>query len=154
MEGEPQCASAAEARRLFMTGLNCCQSVLCAHAESLGLDADLAKRIAAPFGGGIGRMRGVCGAFSACAMIVGLKCGDKPKGDVYALVQSVAREFSSQNGGSIICGELLGLGDGLSASPKPSERTEQYYKKRPCADIVERASAIADKFLRSRESEA
>ncbi len=140
---------------LFKQGYNCSQAVLLAFAEELGIDETTATSIATPFGGGMGRMREVCGAFSGLLMAVGLKYAPKdPKDQAakaahYALVQQLADEFKKQNG-SIICRELLGLPGPQSPTPEP--RTPQYYQKRPCAEMVGSAAEIFEKLLQTKNS--
>ncbi len=135
---------------LFKDGYNCSQAVLLAFAEELGLDEKTALKLATPFGGGMGRLREVCGAFSGLLMVAGLKYApadpkdQKAKAAHYALVQQLAEAFKKQNG-SIICRELLGV-NGAQA-PVPQKRTEQYYKKRPCAEMVGSAAEILEKLL-------
>ncbi|MDD6253903.1 MAG: C-GCAxxG-C-C family protein [Candidatus Cryptobacteroides sp.] len=143
------------AESYFNQGYNCCQSILLAFADILE-DNCLATRdmlIAAGsgFGGGMGRMREVCGAFSGLVAISGFispamnpKNMEERTGN-YTLVQDFAGQFKEANGGSIICRELLGLARKPSSqeSPVPSERTESYYKKRPCPKIVGSAAYIA-----------
>jgi len=140
---------------LFKDGYNCSQAVLLAFAEELGLDEKTALKLATPFGGGMGRLREVCGAFSGLLMVAGLKYApadpkdQKAKAAHYALVQQLAEAFKKQNG-SIICRELLGV-NGAQA-PVPQERTEQYYKKRPCADMVGSAAEILENLLQKQEN--
>ena len=116
------------ARAYFQDGYNCCQSVLLAFAdifESQGLAGDeLLKSLGAGFGGGFGRMREVCGTFSACTMISGfirpaVTPGMDERKANYALVQELAETFKERNGGSIICGELLGLRERRPEGPTP-----------------------------------
>ncbi|HIV86362.1 MAG TPA: C-GCAxxG-C-C family protein [Candidatus Monoglobus merdigallinarum] len=139
------------AMNLFRQGYNCSQSVLCAFCEELGLDTETAARLASSFGGGMGRMREVCGAFSGMLMVLGLRAGYsdpksfKQKAAHYKRVQELAEMFKEQNGGSIICRELLGLG-GSRFSSVPSKRTEEYYKKRPCINIIGNAAEIIEKY--------
>ena len=143
-----------KAKEYFLEGYNCCQAVLLAFSDILDIDAETLKKAGSGFGGGMGRMREVCGTVSAMVMASGFaKPADNPSDKIsktanYALVQELAEEFRKENG-SIICGELLGLrpmGASLSgataASPEPSDRTEAYYKKRPCADLVACAAGI------------
>lgn len=139
----------AKARRLFKEeGYNCCQAVVLAYSDLFGIDETTAASMSSGFGGGMGRMREVCGSVSGMVMLAGLI---SPAADPsikvdrtrnYALVQEVAGEFRNING-SIICRELLGLvpmgGSGNPApqeSPEPSDRTSEYYKKRPCEELV------------------
>lgn len=142
------------AMALFKQGYNCAQAVLLAFAQELNLDEQTAVKMAAPFGGGMGRMREVCGAFSGLLMAVGLKYAPvdpqdpKAKAEHYALVQKLAEQFKEQNG-SIICRELLGL-TGPQA-PTPDPRTAQYYQKRPCAEIVGGAAEILEALFSATE---
>lgn len=139
-------ARAMQARRLFTSGYNCSQSVFLAYADVFGVDRDMAAAMVAPLGGGMGRLREVCGAVSAAFMLSGLKYSaadptDKAaKTRCYTVVQELAARFKEQNG-SIICRDLLGLGGGAD-TPEPSDRTVAYYKRRPCADYVEIAARI------------
>lgn len=143
----------AKAKRLFKEeGYNCCQAVVLAYNDIFGLDDKTAASIASGFGGGMGRMREVCGSVSGMVFLCGLvspaddPSDKKARTANYALVQEVAAEFKAVNG-SIICRELLGLTDrtrvkedtgihGIPESPVPSDRTPEYYKKRPCEELV------------------
>jgi C_GCAxxG_C_C family probable redox protein len=154
-----------KAQSLFHSGYNCAQSVLGTFCVQLGMDFDTAVKLAQPFGGGMGRMREVCGTVSGMLMALGIASGSsdasdkKTKDAVYALVQQLSGRFRAQNG-SIICRELLGLvplGQSertLNAavqpqsfssdirSPVSSERTADYYKKRPCEMLCGDAAEI------------
>lgn len=131
-----------KAVRLFKSGYNCSQAVLGAYAEELGLDLDTALKISSSFGGGMGRMREVCGALTGAFMVIGMLNGgydakdNKSKSELYTSIQELADEFKQQNG-SIICRELLGLSQKGADSPVPELRTDGYYKKRPCVELVE-----------------
>jgi C_GCAxxG_C_C family probable redox protein len=138
----------AKAKRLFKEeGYNCCQAVVLAYNDLFGIDDPLAAALSSGFGGGMGRMREVCGSVSGMVMLCGLACpADYPSSKEgrtrnYAMVQDVAGKFRDING-SIVCKELLGLvpSGTVSAapaeSPEPSERTPEYYKKRPCEELV------------------
>ena len=139
-----------QAAELFLSGCNCAQAVLVAFSDLTGLDTDTAKKISCGFGGGIGRLREVCGAVSGMVMAVGLLYGytDPGKNDAskkahYALVQELAGKFREENG-SIICRELL---DNPPSDPNPSPRTEEYYKTRPCTRMVMTAARILDEYI-------
>lgn len=140
-----------KAEMLFKQGYNCSQAVLLAFCDELNMDKETAARLASSFGGGIGRMREVCGAVSGMCMVAGLCKGYSDPKDMegkkrhYSLIQKMANEFKEKNS-SIICRELLGLSAGAD-SPSPSPRTAQYYKKRPCAELVGIAAEIAAKEL-------
>ena len=143
-----------KAKRLFKEGgYNCCQAVVLAYSDLFGLEEETAAAISSGFGGEMGRMREVCGAVSGMVMLAGLI---RPASDPsvkdwrtanYALVQKMAGEFRDMNG-SIVCKELLGLvpmGSCTPApkeSPEPSDRTPEYYKKRPCEELVGIAARI------------
>ena len=126
-----------KAEKLFKEGYNCAQSVLCAFEDVTGIERETAAKLASSFGGGLGRMREVCGAVSGAAMVLGLAKGYSDPEDFdakkahYALIQEFAARFKEQNG-SIICRELLS-GSGASSGFTPERRTDGYYQKRPCA---------------------
>ena len=139
-----------KAKELFKQGYNCSQAVLGVFCEELGLDFNTAIKIASSFGGGMGRMREVCGTvsgmFMAAGMMFGVSNSDaKAKGELYKKIQDLAQNFKNQNG-SIVCRELL-QGVESSTSPNPSERTETYYKKRPCVDLVGDAVEIFEEYM-------
>lgn len=142
------------ARAYFLEGHNCAQSVVLAFQEELGLDKDTAARMASSFGGGMGRLREVCGAVSGMFLAAGLLWGYSQPNDTagkkaqYERVQELAKAFQEKNG-SIVCRELLGL-DHKSDVPTPSARTSAYYKKRPCAALVADAAEILEHMLQSQ----
>ena len=141
----------------FMQGYGCCQSVVAAFADLYGLDETMAKRIAAGFGGGVGRMRMMCGAVSGIVILVGLDCGQTEGSDregksaCYKVVQELL-EKSKQENGSIICAEILGIQghEKASSSYVASARTAEYYKKRPCTAKVESAARIFANYLKNK----
>lgn len=141
----------------FMQGYGCCQSVVAAFADLYGLDDLMAKRIAAGFGGGVGRMRMMCGAVSGIVLLAGLECGqtegsdNEGKSACYKTVQELLAKSKEQNG-SIICAEILGLkgNDKAQSSYVASPRTAEYYKKRPCAAKVESAARIFADYLQDK----
>ena len=145
----------------FMQGYGCCQSVVAAFADLYGLDDTLAKKIAAGFGGGVGRMRMMCGAVSGIVMLVGmlvgLDCGQTEGSDregksaCYKVVQDLLAKSKAENG-SIICAEILGLEghEKAASSYVASARTAEYYKTRPCAAKVESAARIFANYLKAK----
>ncbi len=141
---------AKKARGFFEEGYNCCQSVLLAFEDITGFDRKTSAMLASSFGGGMGRLREVCGAVSAMFMVKGFAQGysdpkaTDEKAAHYAAIQALAAEFKEENG-SYICKELLGLPG--ASDPQPEERTADYYLRRPCADYVESAARIAAKSL-------
>lgn len=142
------------AKQYFLEGYNCSQAVLLAFAEDLGIEKKTAVMISSGFGGGIGRMREVCGAVSGMVMAAGLKYGsDNPKNfeakkELYKKIQKLAEEFKKDNG-SIICKELLGLSEKEKITSTPEKRTAEYYKKRPCPELVKFAADLVDKFIKN-----
>ena len=140
-----------KAKSYFLQGYNCAQAVLLAYQEELGLNQETAARLACSFGGGMGRLRGVCGCFSGVLLAAGMLYGYSDPKDLagkkaqYERVQALARTFREHNG-SIICRELLGL-DHKSDPPTPAGRTSEYYKKRPCAELAGDAAQILEDFI-------
>lgn len=135
------------AQALFEQGFNCSQSVFAACADLYGIaDESLALRLSASFGGGMGRMRMTCGAACGMFLLAGLQNGSATPGDKegkmqnYALVQNLAAQFKAENG-SLVCAELLGIAP-RPQDPMPAERTAEYYRKRPCVELVKQAVRI------------
>lgn len=137
-----------KAVELFLAGCNCSQSLFAAFSDLYGFGEAEALKLSASFGGGMGRMREVCGAFSGMLMVAGMETCSGIKGDLeskkynYEVVQELAEEFRKRNGGSIICRELLGLKSQENSAPEPEARTGEYYKKRPCLKVIETAARI------------
>lgn len=140
-----------KAVRLFESGCNCSQAVFCAYCDLFGIDESMALRLSSGFGGGMGRMREVCGAFSGAVMVAGLKewkldiPDREAKKHIYEVVRKLNDEFRKENP-SIVCKELLGLSK-PPESATPDERTPEYYKKRPCSEIVRSASLAVETVL-------
>ena len=164
------------AKSYFMKGYNCSQSVALAFSDLMGMDEHTAAKLASSFGGGFGRMREVCGTFSGMVLVLGMLYGYDAANETetankklhYARVQELAERFRAEFG-SIICRELLTgtakkelkkgeNADGeqvaamLSDSPEPTPRTEAYYKKRPCPEIVETGARILETFMAELEN--
>ena len=152
-----------KARRLFKDGgYNCCQAVVMAYSDLFGINDETAAAMSSGFGGGMGRMREVCGSVSGMVMLAGLispatdPSNKEWRTANYALVKEMAEEFRSING-SIICKELLGLVPMGSCSPvpkespEPSDRTADYYKKRPCEELVGISARIVGEKLLSMD---
>ena len=134
---------------LFVEGYNCAQAVAAAFGDLTGLDEKTAAKMASCFGGGMGRMREVCGAVSGMLLVAGVLYGyNDPKAttekrELYAQVQAMAGQFR-QELGSIVCRDLL---KNPPSDPNPTPRTEQFYKDRPCARMVATAARIMDEFI-------
>lgn len=143
---------------LFKSGYNCSQSVFAAFCDKFAMPQEMALKVSAGLGGGVGRMREVCGAMSGAAMLAGMVYGATDGNDreakalTYAKVQEIAAEFKKTNP-SIVCRELLGLSKQAQTPSTPEARTTEYYKKRPCAQIVEDAARAAEKILFTDEKE-
>ena len=146
---------ALRAKEYFREGYNCAQSVALAYADITALDEQMVATITASYGGGMGRLREVCGAVSGMAFLASFisPCPTKDNAEAkkanYALVQEFAEAFRKQNG-AIVCRTLLGL-DRPKDEPTPSPRTAEYYKKRPCADLVYDAALIVGNYLQNKQ---
>lgn len=142
-----------KAVKLFKEGYNCSQSVVAAFADMYGFTREQSLKMAASFGGGIGRMRETCGAACGLFMLAGLEKGATEGADRegkaanYALVQQLAAEFRKRNG-ALRCADLLGLSKKEAASPVPEARSEIYYQKRPCVKMVEEAARIWVEYMK------
>lgn len=142
---------AKKAMELFTRGYNCSQSVFLAFSDLYGLEETVAARLSSSFGGGMGRLREVCGSVTGMFMVAGILYGYDDvtdmeiKTDHYKRIQELAASFQEDNH-SIVCRELLGLGEGKD-SYRPSERTKEYYKKRPCKQLVGMAAAIMEDYI-------
>ena len=158
------------AQTFFEEGYNCSQSVFLAFADRYGFSQELAARMSASFGGGVGRLREVCGAVSGMALVCGLECGategadQEGKAANYEQMQALAARFQERNG-SLICRELLGLEgktkvsssgpsaiEGGMGNHQPQARTAAYYATRPCKEIVGSAAELLEDWLADRES--
>ena len=134
-----------------MQGYNCAQSIVLAFADLLPVDESALSRLSSSFGGGMGRLREVCGAVSGMFMVAGLLYGyDGPevgqvKAEHYAKIQELAHRFEEKHG-SIVCRELLGLAVRRDV-PVPEARTAEYYKKRPCPEMIGEAAEILEQFI-------
>ena len=142
---------AQKAMGLFLEGYNCSQSVFLAFEDLYKMDRETAQRVSSSFGGGMGRLREVCGAVSGMFMVAGMLYGNyapkdqEGKTEHYKRVQFLAAEYEKRNG-SIVCRELLGLPKGKD-SYIPEKRTDDYYKKRPCVQLVGMSAAIMEKYI-------
>ena len=147
----------ARAVDYFMQGFGCCQSVVAAFSDLYGLGEAMDLRIGAGFGGGVGRMRMMCGAVSGLVVLAGLDCGQtdgsnrEGKSECYKVVQDLLAQFKADNG-SVICAEILGLKgyEKAQSSYVASPRTAEYYKSRPCAAKVESAARIFANYLKTK----
>lgn len=145
---------ALRAKEYFNQGYNCAQSVALAYADIAALDKEMVATITASFGGGLGRLREVCGAVSGMAFVASFisPCPTADNAEAkkanYALVQEFAELFRQKNG-NIVCRSLLGL-DRPKDEPTPSARTAEYYQKRPCAEYVYDAAFIVGKYLENK----
>ncbi|PKM63234.1 MAG: hypothetical protein CVU97_01380 [Firmicutes bacterium HGW-Firmicutes-21] len=143
-----------KAGKLFKEGYNCSQAVFTAFCDETGMEREIALKLSSSFGAGMGRLREVCGALTGIFMVAGIKFGyagaedEESKAKHYELVQEIAERFKRRNN-SIICRELLGLGEGNSV-PAPDKRTAQYYEYRPCERLVREAAEIMDCILEEK----
>ncbi len=144
---------AEKAKELFLSGYNCSQSIAGAFCDELGLSFEKAVKLSSGFGGGMGRMREVCGAFSGIVMVLSALEGyDSPNDDekkvLYEKVQKLAEKAKNENG-SIICRELLSLKENENSNPTPQKRTTEYYASRPCVEIVFNTAKVLEEYLES-----
>ncbi|MBQ9765270.1 MAG: C_GCAxxG_C_C family protein [Lachnospiraceae bacterium] len=146
---------AKKGMELFEEGYNCSQSVFLAFADLYNMEESVALKLSSSFGGGMGRLREVCGAVSGMFMVAGVLYGyedpkdHKLKSEHYARIQELAAKFTEING-SIVCRELLGLTEKKS-EPVPELRTAEYYKKRPCGQLVGIAAALMEGYIKEHE---
>lgn len=142
-----------KAYELFMSGYNCTQSVVGAFADLIEMDFDTAVKFGSGFGGGVGRLREVCGTFSGAVIVIDMLYGYsdpknvKAKAELYARIQELAAEFRKDNG-SLICKELLGLSR-PEGSPVPEARTAEYYKKRPCPELCRYSANMVEEYIKA-----
>lgn len=140
-----------KAMQSFLDGYNCSQCMMLAFEDLLTIDINTALKIASPFGGGMGRLREVCGSVSGMFMVLGFLKGYSTPGDyegkkeLYEHIQELARRYEEANG-SIICRDLLGLSVQREEAT-PEQRTPDYYKKRPCAEKIGSAAEILEYYL-------
>ncbi len=146
---------AEKAKQLFLQGYACSQAVALAFADVMEMDEGDVAKIALPFGGGFGRLRLTCGAVSGMAFVYGKTCVSaentpENKANTYAVTRELCQKFQEQCG-SLICGELLNaMNVPVEVGGTPEARTEEYYKKRSCADIVYTATEILENFLEEK----
>jgi len=144
------------AAELFLEGHNCAQAITVAFSDVTGLNPAFSAKMASSFGGGMGRMREVCGAVSGMLMVAGILYGydqaeeGQTKKDHYALVQNLAGQFREQ-AGSIVCREIL---KNPPSDPNPTPRTAEFYRQRPCTRLVILAAQILDEYIKEHPVEA
>lgn len=146
---------ADKAAKYFCDGYNCAQSVFAAFADKMNISEEEALRRSAGFGGGMGRMREVCGAVSGMTMVLSELYGytsardDEKKKELYAMIQALCAEFKAQYS-TVVCCELLGLKKN-DITPHPTPRSEKFYKQRPCLGFVVSAAEILQNFLEKKQ---
>lgn len=147
---------AEKAKELFLQGYNCSQSVAIAFADLLELDENTIAKMTSGFGGGIGRMRETCGSVSGMVFVWSTLYGYDDtsnfdaKKKLYEEIQSLCQAFIDENG-SMVCRELLGLNQKGESAPTPEKRTNEYYKKRPCAELVECSAKILENAINNKK---
>lgn len=141
---------AEQARDNFLKGYNCTQAIVLAFSDLTDVPESTLKAVALPFGGGLGRLRLTCGAVSGAAIVLGLVFPEQNKSGMYALVQDFARRYREKNG-SVVCGELLsGAGIRTDTDPQAEARTAEYYKKRPCPELIYDAAKMLEDLLKEQ----
>ena len=138
------------AEQAFYSGCNCSQSATVPFAEDIGMTREQVLRLVGGLGGGVGRMREVCGAFTGITLVLGALYGftdPEEKSAFYAEVQALAKQFRERNGkDTIICRELLGL-EKAEGTPVAEARTPEYYQRRPCPKLVRLAADIMAEYM-------
>ena len=148
---------AEKAKEYFAQGYACSQAVMLAFSDMVGLDEDTIKKIMLPFGGGVGRLRLTCGAISGIAGVVGMLFAEaentpENKKKTYAITQALCEKFKDEFG-SLLCGELLsGKNLTVQIGGEAEPRTQEYYKKRPCGEMVAHAAKILEDYLAQENS--
>ena len=146
---------AERAKELFTQGYACSQAVALAFADVLAVNETELSKLTLPFGGGLGRLRLTCGAVSGMAVVIGLLCAKaentpENKKNTYAITQELCSKFQAENG-SLICNDLLtGANLQVTVGGDAEQRTSEYYKKRPCAEIVYSAARIVEDYLQEK----
>ncbi|MBO5702558.1 MAG: C_GCAxxG_C_C family protein [Clostridia bacterium] len=155
MDRENMTPHEARAAELFLSGAVCAQAVFCAFCDLHGLDYETAARLSSSMGGGVGRMREVCGAFSGAAMAAGLLYGfpippaQGEKSEHYKRIQELGAAFS-ERWGSVVCRDILTARMGekaVSSHYVPEERSVEYYARRPCLEAVRLAARLLDEYI-------
>lgn len=147
---------AQQAKEYFLQGYNCAQAVAMAFDDLIGMDKNQIAMLTSGFGGGVGRMREVCGTVTGAAFVISALYGyNDPtaideKMELYARIQQIGNQFAQENG-SVVCRELLGLSIKGADNPTPEARTPQYYKKRPCAELVEYSAHLVEEYIKNQE---
>ena len=143
---------ADQARTYFREGYACAQAVALAFADIADVDIDALERMMLPFGGGIARQRLTCGAVSGMVAAAGAiyavgGVSKQNKLQVYEIVRDLCGRFAERRG-TLVCGELLArAGVDNSAGGAPEARSEEYYRKRPCDEIVYVAAQVLEQYL-------
>lgn len=146
---------AEKAKKLFRSGYNCSQSVAMAFSDLMELDEKTVAKMTSGFGGGVGRLREVCGSVLGMSFVMSALYGyDDPndfegKKRIYEEIQTLANQFKEKNG-SIICRELLGLSPVSATPPTPEKRTQDFYKKRPCAELVYNSAKNLEEYIKQK----
>ena len=144
---------ADKAKEYFKAGYTCSQAVALAFADLTEVEEEQLKKLTLPFGGGIGRLRLTCGAVSGMVAIVGLlSSNEATKSDIYRETQTLCKRFEKENG-SLLCGDLLtGANLQVTVGGEAEKRTDEYYKKRPCADLVYSSAKILEEYIESKKN--
>ena len=144
---------ADKAKEYFKAGYTCSQAVALAFADLTEVDEEQLKKLTLPFGGGIGRLRLTCGAVSGMVAILGLlSSNEATKSDVYGETQTLCKRFEKENG-SLVCGDLLtGANLQVMVGGEAEKRTDEYYKKRPCAELVYSSAKILEEYIETKKN--
>ena len=144
---------ADKAKEYFKAGYTCSQAVALAFADLTEVEEEQLKKLTLPFGGGIGRLRLTCGAVSGMVAILGLlSSNEATKSDIYRETQTLCKRFEKENG-SLLCGDLLtGANLQVTVGGEAEKRTDEYYKKRPCAELVYSSAKILEEYIETKKN--
>ncbi len=142
------------ATELFYKGYNCSQSVFAAFSDVMGIDMSYALRISQGLGGGVGRFRESCGAFTGAALVISCLYGSDDSGHeakcaLYQRVQDALMPFKAKYG-TFVCRELLGEQPAENPS-MPQKRTDDYYASRPCPQIIAYTADLLDEYIKTQK---
>ncbi len=141
------------AESYFLKGYSCSQAIILSFKDYVkNIDEKTLLKISSPLGGGLGRLRQTCGAFSTACLVLGYLYGNdsndiKKKEEIYKRVHELAESFKKEFG-TISCKEILNFKDDKT-SYVPDKRTTEYYKTRPCKYVIGYTAKILEEYIKS-----
>ena len=143
------------AKELFENGYNCSQAIVLAFKDLLDIKEEDLKAISSSFGGGISRLREVCGCISGMAIVFGYLYGNydvnntDAKANHYKLIQKLSLEFKEKFN-TYNCAELLNIKKEVSV-PVPEKRSKEYYEARPCGKYIYYMAKLMQEYIENDE---